>query len=177
MEEQELINTFHEYLEYNETTGMLHRKKIEAMDFKNKVGDAITGTITCKNLTYYAFRFKHGSYKAHRVIWAMVNGEMPDTIDHADGNGLNNRLDNLVNTTQANNCKNRRHQTNSSTGYSGITKVLSRTAGNPPKYLARINTEPGKRITIGRYDTFEEAISARKLAETEYGYHENHCTR
>lgn len=175
--DEQLINALREHFEYNENTGMLIRKKIVDHDYKNNVGDEVTSTTKYKHIEYYTFRFLGNTYKAHRVIWAIVYGYMPDTIDHRDGNGLNNKLDNLREVTQASNCKNRRNQVNSSTGYSGITVIPSRTAGKPPRYLARINPSSGKRISLGRFDTFEEAVEARKKAEVEYGYHTEHCTR
>ena len=176
MKEQELIQLFREYFSYNPDTGMLSMAK-KVKYSKRYVGDILDTITKVNNNEYYTVRLFQQTYKAHRVIWAMYYGYMPDTIDHIDGNGLNNRIDNLRNTTQADNCKNRSHQVNSSTGYSGITYVKSRTEGKPGKYLARINSESGKRITLGRYDTLEEAIAARREAETKYDYHKNHCTR
>lgn len=176
MEEQQLIHLFREYFSYNPETGMLSMAK-KVKYSKRYVGDILDTITKVDNNEYYSVRLFQQTYKAHRVIWAMKYGYLPTTIDHIDGNGLNNRLDNLRDTTQAVNCKNRSHQVNSSTGYSGITYVKSRTEGKPGKYLARINSESGKRITLGRYTTLEEAIIARREAESKYGYHKNHCTR
>ena len=176
MEEQELIELFKEHFSYDADTGMLTCiKKIKYS--KRHIGDIVDSITRVKNNVYYSVSLFGKTYKAHRVIWAMHYGYMPDTIDHKDGNGLNNRIENLRDTTQADNCKNRAHQVNNSTGYSGITYVKSRTEGNPGRYLARINSESGKRITLGRYNTLEEAITARRDAEAKYNYHENHCTR
>lgn len=48
-------------------------------------------------------------YKAHRIIWVLVHGVDPDgLIDHKDGDGLNNRLNNLRDCTHTQNCCNRR---------------------------------------------------------------------
>lgn len=176
MNEQQLLQLFREYFSYNPNTGMLSMAK-KVKHSKRYVGDILDTIAKVNNNEYYHVRLFQQTYKAHRVIWAMHYGYMPDTIDHKDGNGLNNRIENLRDTTQADNCKNRAHQVNNSTGYSGITYVKSRTEGKPGRYLARINSESGKRITLGRYDTLEEAITARRDAEAKYNYHENHCTR
>ena len=176
MEEQELIELFKEHFSYDADTGMLTCiKKIKYS--KRHIGDIVDSITRVKNNVYYSVSLFGKTYKAHRVIWAIYYGHLPNVIDHIDGNGLNNRIENLRNTVQAENCKNRSHQSNSSTGYSGITYVKSRTEGKPGKYLVRINAEAGVRITVGRYDTLEEAIAARQFAETKYSYHENHCTR
>lgn len=176
MEEKELIELFKEHFSYDYDTGMLTCiKKVKYS--KRQIGDVIDNITKVKNNEYYSVRLYGKTYKAHRIIWAMHYGYLPDVIDHIDGNGLNNRIENLRNTVQAENCKNRSHQINSSTGYSGITYVKSRTEGKPGRYLVRINSETNVRITVGRYDTLEEAIEERRKAETKYGYHENHCTR
>lgn len=49
-------------------------------------------------------------YKAHRIIWEMRYGPIPEgmVVDHRDGNKSNNRLDNLRLATHAQNIHNQR---------------------------------------------------------------------
>lgn len=46
---------------------------------------------------------KRTQYMAHRVIWKMLTGEDPDTIDHINFDRLDNRICNLRDGTQAQN--------------------------------------------------------------------------
>ena len=41
------------------------------------------------------------------------------------------------------------------------------------RYRANISVN-GKNISLGMYDTVEQAAQARKQAEINYGYHKNH---
>ncbi|EQB8059072.1 HNH endonuclease [Enterobacter hormaechei] len=49
------------------------------------------------NHGYYYVKIDGVKYKAHRLVWAIVNGEIPDgmSIDHIDRNTKNNKLNNL----------------------------------------------------------------------------------
>lgn len=49
------------------------------------------------NHGYYYVKIDGVKYKAHRLVWAIVNGEIPDgmSIDHIDRNTKNNALENL----------------------------------------------------------------------------------
>jgi hypothetical protein len=46
------------------------------------------------------------SFYIHRLVWLAFNGPIPARleVDHADGNRVNNRLDNLVLATHKQNC-------------------------------------------------------------------------
>lgn len=103
----------------------------------------------------------------HRLVWFCHNGYWPDTIDHLDGNPLNNRIENLSNGTQADNMRNRSLNFNSPFDVFGVSKTPE------GRWKARFKRD-GKTRHIGHYDTFEEAKAARLAAEIEYGFNKNH---
>ena len=86
-------------------------------------------------------------------------------VDHIDGDMMNNRRSNLrIGTMQTNNM-NRTHKNESSvSGYRGIYYDYR---SDPPKWVSHIK-DNGKRLHLGRFDTFEEALFCRKVAEEKY---------
>lgn len=114
----------------------------------------------------------NNSMKASRVAWAVHYGAWPSGyIDHIDGDRTNNSLANLRDVSHRENSRNTALYRNNSSGTLGVYFYKPH-----KKWLARIYTEKG-RITIGRFDTVEEASAARRLAEIEHGYHPNHGMR
>ena len=82
---------------------------------------AIGAEAGCKNSHgYHVVRVDGILYGAHRVIFLMHNGYLPDYIDHIDGNRLNNRIDNLRQATNVENCYNRDKQSNNKSGFKGV---------------------------------------------------------
>lgn len=116
----------------------------------------------------YALGTIHGiKFMAHRVIYAMHSGKWPEaSIDHINGNSLDNRIINLRSVSQAENCRNAKLHARNTSGANGV-------ANRRGKWIARINVD-GILRQLGTYDTFEEAYAARKAAETIIGYHPNH---
>ena len=111
---------------------------------------------------------KHG-FLAHRIVWAMHYGEWPvDEIDHIDGNKQNNCISNLRTVEGIENRKNMPKQRNNTSGCVGVDL-------KGKKWQARIGAGgKGKRLDLGTFETFDEAVAARKKAEIEYGFHKNH---
>ena len=108
-------------------------------------------------------------YLAHRVIWAMVTGAWPEEdIDHEDRNPGNNRWGNLRSVPHAVNMRNLPPSKRNTSGVCGVSwSQRSR------KWYAQIRID-NKPQSLGLFEVFEDAVSARKAAEEKHGFHVNH---
>lgn len=89
--------------------------------------------------------------------------------DHISGNTLDNRKSNLRSVSKKENGRNCRVNTDNSPGVCGVSFRK-----DTSKWSAKITVDC-KVIYLGTcYETFEDAVKARKLAEIQYGFHENH---
>lgn len=112
----------------------------------------------CKRTGYLMIKFDGVGYKAHRLAWLYVYGELPSVgIDHRDGNPLNNRISNLRPATQAQNGANAARKAGKPTP-KGVRKLPS------GRYQARIRYAEKLR-TIGTFNSAEAAAQAY-LAES-----------
>lgn len=95
-----------------------------------------------------------GKFLAHRLVWAMHFGTAPpEVIDHMDGDGANNRPDNLRAASLAQNMANRKKQgAECSSRFKGVHR-------SPYGWIAKIGHE-GKRIHIGIFASEEDAANA-----------------
>jgi hypothetical protein len=120
------------------------------------------------------FGYKQGTllnrhYLAHRVIWLICTGSWPDgEIDHINGNPSDNRLCNLRVVSGADNLKNQKRPKNNKSGAVGVYWDMRR-----KKWGSAIQVN-GKRKGLGNFSDFETAVSIRKAAEMEQGFHPNH---
>lgn len=109
------------------------------------------------------------NYPPHRIIWKMVYGvDPPDVIDHINGDSRDNRLNNLRAVSQKENARNMKMSRSNTSGHTGVG-VDSSGRG----WGAHIKVD-GKTHRLGTFDTFEEAVAARKTAERRFGFHPNH---
>ena len=70
---------------------------------------------------YRFVRFKGASLREHRLIWALAHGEWPThLIDHINGDGGDNRLENLRLATHGQNMQNRGKHCVSSSAFKGV---------------------------------------------------------
>lgn len=132
------------------------------------IGD-IAGTPRKKhhnNTPYVSVRHKGKDYMAHRIIWLYVYGYLPDTIDHINGDGTDNRLCNLREANHVLNGRNRAVGKNNKSGVMGVCFSKGR-------YRSTITVDY-KRVELGFFDDFFDAVCARKSAERKYGFHLNH---
>lgn len=125
-----------------------------ALTSKDKDG-YLRGTITIKGVQM--------SIKAHLVFYCLHFGKLPTgIIDHIDGDILNNKKENLRLVSASQNSANRKVHCNNACGERGVIYEKSR-----GKWRADIGFN-GKRKTLGRFLTKEDAVSARKKAEAEW---------
>lgn len=124
----------------------------------NAIVGAEAGTLTDKG--YISVMIDGKQYKAHRLIWIMFNGEIPEDIqiDHRDTVRSNNLLSNLRLADNQLNSLNR-NKVLSTTGYQGVT--LDKSSG---KFRARIKLN-GKHQTLGSFCTAKEASDAYQDAK------------
>lgn len=110
-------------------------------------------------------------YYEHRVVWIMHFGDIPEgmQIDHINGCGLDNRIDNLRLVTAVENNRNkRRSPRGSASGFTGVT--FDKHAG---RWKAHVQIAD-KHKNLGLYDTPEEAYAARRRADRDLGFDESH---
>ena len=100
----------------------------------------------------------HGvKLKCHRVVWILLNGQIPDDkqVDHRDGNRSNNHPDNLQLLDQPPNGRgfNKLFSRNKS-GFMGVSYEKTRN-----KWRSGVKRD-GKHHTLGRFSTDIEAAKA-----------------
>lgn len=117
---------------------------------------------------YFCGAFLGKQVLAHRVCWILYHGYSPNClIDHINGNRLDNRIKNLRVVDFKTSSRNLSRRTDNTSGATGVYKSKN------GKWFCRIVHE-GRKVHLGTFETFEEAVIKRKEAEVKYGYHENH---
>jgi len=102
---------------------------------------------------------------AHRIIWEMHHGPIPEgmDIDHVNGNPSDNRLDNLRISQVHQNLSNRVAQRNNQLGLKGVSKH-KRGSG---RYVSQI-TVNGRYVYVGCFPTKGGAAVAYAKASLRY---------
>lgn len=130
-------------------------------------------TVTGKaGIHYIIIRLFGRNYRAHRIAWAHWYGYFPvGLIDRIDGDGTNNRINNLRYVSNGENCRNSRLYRRNTSGICGVSF-----SGNTSKWRASIQKD-GQRDSLGSFDSLFEAACARKSAELRLGFSERHGKR
>ena len=138
--------------DYNPETGSL-TWKVQRRGRALKGSEA--GTLHPKG--YVRVSVDNVDYLAHRIIWALTNGETPENavIDHVNGNPSDNRLNNLRLTTPQGNVHN---QVDAHKG--NVSNLIGASFHKPTgKWISRIKVN-GKDKYIGLFDSAKEAHDA-----------------
>ena len=151
-----------ELFNYNPDSGIF----IELTKRKNKnIGD-ILGTVS--NQGYLVGVVDKKQYQLHRLAYLYMTGEMPDKIDHKNHITTDNRWKNLRNVSAFDNMQNTKMSVRNTSGCVGIYWNKTNL-----RWESRINVNK-KRIFLGSFELYHEAVNARKNSEALYGFHENH---
>jgi hypothetical protein len=137
-------------IKYEPDTG--HLIRLVTTSARARAG-AVAGT---KNGRYVYVRVGGNIVLAHRLAWLWMTGMWPEhEIDHKNGNGRDNRWENLRDVTSAVNKQNQRIA-RSSTGLLGVSK---RRGKYNKTYVAHIQVDR-RNIYLGDFRTPEEAHAA-----------------
>ncbi len=162
-----------EVLEYSEDSPTFlkwkNHPRHKSLNGKDAGGVQKTG----QNKTYWCVRNNGRLMLVHRVIYVLFNKvDIPKgmVIDHIDGDGLNNHIDNLRMLTQQQNSSTRK----SKIGSSGVTGVYKEIKPNKQYWIAKIYSD-GNAIrksfcinNLGDSEALKLAIEARKEFELLY---------
>jgi len=108
---------------------------------------------------YHYVAFDRTIYRAARLAWFYVYGSpVPDYIDHINRDRTDNRIANLREATNSQNCSNSVARKQSKSGIKGVTWAPDR-----KKWLAKICVNY-KAIKLGYFGTSEEAAAAYETA-------------
>ena len=122
----------------------------------------IAGTVYSNQRgTYRNIRVLGEVHGAHRLAYLyMTGGWPPEFIDHINGNGLDNRWENLRAATRSQNLANRQKPTKSKSGFKGVQQI------SPHSWQASIRKD-NKSYYLGLFTSPEEAHEAYKAAARE----------
>lgn len=110
--------------------------------------------------TYITARQANGkNLFLHRMLTDAKGGEV---VDHLNHNGCDNRRCNLRVVTQKKNMRNLQLRVDNKSGVTGVSWDANR-----KKWAANLSCG-GVNYRLGRFDSFDEAVAARKAAEEKY---------
>lgn len=122
-----------------------------------------------KTTGYTAVRINNKEYKAHRIIYLLHHGSLPDYIDHIDGNRSNNKIENLRPATINQNNWNSKRPSQNTSGLKGVCWNKRH-----KKWFARVQIN-GKQLFIGYFNNLSDAETAiRNARESHHGEYAKH---
>lgn len=144
-------------LRYHQETGSFYWTE----NARRNIGK-VAGSIQWKGKTGYIYiRHKGKPYLAHRLAYAFINGFWPNgDLDHINGDGLDNRIENLRIVSHRMNMENR-HQPhkNNKCGFMGVYKEKK------CKSFRAVIKVNGKNNHLGSFASAEEAHFAYLAAK------------
>lgn len=170
---------------YDETSPSGLRWRVDRRNISGticaKTGD-VAGSVSDKG--YWVIPFAKSYYKAHRIVWILINGFVPKNmqIDHLDRNRQNNHIKNLRLVDFHKNRRNSSKSKNNTTNFTGVHWYYSKGYTYCTAKWQQDSKIKVKRFSVKKYgllEAFNLACEHRKqkikeLNELGYGYSDNH---
>jgi len=148
-----------ELLRYDAETGKLYWRVNRAP--RGISGNEAGGVAVIGGIKYCLVSIDGTKYRAHRIARLLHYGEWPKhDIDHIDGDGLNNRPDNMRDVSRSINMRNQRMHSNNTSGVTGVS-------WHEParKWRARVKTVGVVRYLGNFTDLADAELAGRKFRE------------
>jgi len=151
-----------ELLHYDPDTGIFTNKFSRSNKIKiNTKADQIHSVSGYKRISINNVR-----YTSHRLAWLYMYGLWPKgKLDHINRIRDDNRINNLREVTNSQNCQNTSLRADNTSGHKGV----SWSKGHR-KWQAQIKVN-NVYLYLGRFDILDDAIAARKQAEEQLHTH------
>lgn len=104
-------------------------------------------------------------YRAQHLVWLLMTGEWPPVdidVEHEDRDRANNAWLNLRLATRSQNNMNAGLRSDNKSGQKGVGQ-----RHDTGRWYARVTVDR-KVFSLGHFDTFDEAVTARKAAEQQH---------
>jgi hypothetical protein len=167
-------------LDYDPDTGVLRWRKRPLEHFATTrawkrwntlFAGAEAGNVTPfkGNTRYRMIKLGSQNFRAHRLAWLIFHGTWPQyDIDHANGEGLDNRIENLSDTD-----KNSWNQQLREDNTSKINGVGWHKHAKKWEAYIRVN---GRKRHLGYFTDKNDAIATRLAANKKFGFSKRHGT-
>lgn len=156
------LSALRDVLSYCPETGVLRWKVARGRCSAGSVAGYDTGR------GYIGVRVNGRCEYAHRICFELMTGRSPLFVDHINGVRADNRWINLREVTRSENGMNMKTPTSNHSGVIGV--FWNKGKG---KWTAKIKVNQ-KNKHIGHFDDLDSAAAARKAAERDIGFHQNH---
>jgi len=121
-----------------------------------------------KGQRYLRVSIEGKPYFLHRMIFLYHHGYLPKVTDHVDGDRYNNRIENLREVTQQENCLNSKHRTTSKSPYKNVyLQPPTKKSDWKRNWVVSLMVK-GQRIYIGSFKDLELANLVAHEARAKY---------
>lgn len=152
-----------ELLDYDPATGIF-RWKVERNSYGGKIrpGQEAGGI---NPIGYVQIKLFGLYYRAQQIAWLVMTGEWPPSgreVDHINRNRADNAWANLRLATRSQNNMNAGLRSDNKSGQKGVGQRK-----DTGRWYARVTVDR-RVILLGHFDSFDDAVAARRAAERQY---------
>jgi hypothetical protein len=131
--------------------------------WKVNKGTAIKGSKAHANGNgYLAIKLFGQPYLEHRLIWVWHGNQLNATIDHIDGNPLNNKIENLRMASHSENMRNTKMRSDNKSGVKGVSWCKTKRKWKVQLWFGN------KQHYLGRYDSLDMAKHSVETARLKH---------